>query len=423
MTTRVAILGAGNVGQSLVQLIDEGSERIKARSSAQLEIVGVGVRDCTKVRDGIDPALITDDLESLVGRPDVDVVVELIGGLEPARSLIVQALKAGKAVVSANKELIAREGHDLVTLGATAGTRFVYEAAVGGGIPVLRSLRESLIGEKLLSITGIVNGTTNYILTQMTENGSAYEDALKEAQQAGFAEAVPDADTEGFDAAAKGRVLAQLGFDSIVDGQSVLRVGISKISVEDIEAAARLGYVIKPVVQVQRNDKGQVGVGAYPAMVAHDHPLASVRNSFNALFIKGESVEDLMFYGRGAGGLPTATAVLGDVIDVAVDRKLTNRPRTTRTLSNNPWPAGELQAAFYLTLHVADKPGVLSQVAKVFGDHDISIRSMEQLGLRDEARLLFITHVSREKDMNDCLEAFAADDVVIQVGNVMRVLV
>lgn len=422
MSTRIAILGAGTVGQALVGLINSNRERIGKRTSAYLEVVGVGVRDKAKTRDSINPGLITTDLDDLVVRDDVDIVVELMGGLDPAKRLIEKALRHGKAVVSANKELVAHDGHQLVTLAASAGTRFIYEAAVGGGIPVLRALRESLIAENITSITGIVNGTTNYILTQMTENGASYDDALKQAQDAGFAEAKPDADTEGFDAASKGRVLAQLAFDTLVDQEDVLRVGITSVTADDIDSARRLGFVIKPVVRIARNEINQVGIGAYPAMVPQVHPLASVRNSFNALFVHGEAVGDLMFYGRGAGGQPTATAVLGDIVDAAVDRQLTNRPRTTRTLTSNLWPADELRSAFFVPLHVADKPGVLSQVAKVFGDHNVSIRSMEQLGLQDEARLLFITHDAKESDMTECLRTFEAERIVTRVGNVIRVL-
>lgn len=418
---RVGLLGCGNVGKALAKLLSSEAAGIEQRTGFRFVVTAIAVRD-TSIDRGVDSALLTDNPQSIVESPDVDVVVELIGGLDPARSLIESALRAGKSVVTGNKELIAAAGSELEALAAESNSLLLYEAAVGGGIPIIRPLRESLAGEPIRSVMGIVNGTTNYILSRMTEEGADYADVLSDAQVLGFAEADPTADVEAFDAAAKARIIADVAFGATTTAEDVHREGISSITADDIDLAGRLGFVVKLLAIVQKNDDGRVGVRVHPTMIPGDHPLASVRLSFNAVFVQGDSVGDLMFYGRGAGGEPTASAVLGDLIDAASHTVAPTRVAVAKQSTVELWPIEEQSSAFYLTLDVADKPGVLSIVAGLFGKHEISIRSMEQLGLADEAKLVFITHVAEEQAMKKCLEELAALDAVREVGNVIRVL-
>jgi homoserine dehydrogenase len=357
----------------------------------------------------------------VVGAADVDVVVEVIGGIEPARELITTALAAGKPVVTANKELLANVGAELFAAAEAAGVDLLFEAAVAGGIPLIRPLRESLIGERITRVMGIVNGTTNFILTRMTEEGADYADALAEAQRLGYAERDPTADVEGYDAGAKAAIIASIAFGTRVVAGDVYHEGISNITAADIAFAKRLGYVVKLLAIAEQVD-GSVGVRVHPAMVPVTHPLAAVRDSYNAVFVEGEAVGNLMFYGRGAGGAPTASAVLGDLIDAATNLK--------RGASASIGALGKAQlrsideacSEYYLNLEVADRPGVLASVAGVFAKHDVSIRSMEQEGLGDEARLIFITHTAREADVQATLHDLRELDVVDRVGSLLRVI-
>ncbi|MEZ5234671.1 MAG: homoserine dehydrogenase [Acidimicrobiales bacterium] len=366
--------------------------------------------------------MLTHDTASVVIDPDVDVVVETMGGIEPARSLILEALKAGKPVITANKELLANVGPELYRAAEAAGVDLLFEAAVGGGIPIIRPLRESLKGERIKRVMGIVNGTTNYILTRMTESGASYHDALAEAQSLGYAERDPTADVEGFDAGAKAAILASIAFGAAVAAGDVYREGIANVSDTDIAVAQRLGYRIKLLAIADEHDDGAIGVRVHPAMVPLEHPLASVRDSYNAVFVEGEAVGNLMFYGRGAGGNPTASAVLGDTIDAAANLRSgtfaslgTLRPARIR-------PIDDVETEYYLQLEVNDQPGVLARVAQVFGTHGVSIRSMEQDGLGDRARIIFITHLARESDVQATLNELRQLDAVRQVNGLLRVI-
>jgi homoserine dehydrogenase len=419
---KVGLLGCGNVGAALVELIDEQGDAIAARTGLRLEVTRVAVRSIAKERPvELEPGILTTDALAIVSDPGIDVVVEVIGGIEPARTLIRAALDAGKPVVTGNKELLANVGAELHDAAAAAHVDLLFEAAVAGGIPLIRPLRESLAGERVRRIIGIVNGTTNFILTRMTERGASFQDALAEAQTLGFAERDPTADVEGFDASAKAAIIASVAFGVRVVAGDVYREGISSITAADIAFAGRLGYAVKLLAIVEALDD-EVAVRVHPAMVPIDHPLAGVRESFNAVFIEGDAVGELMFYGRGAGGRPSASAVLGDLIDAAANLGRGTRPGPVEVAKARIRPIDELSSQYYLNLEVADRPGVLAAVAGVFGDHDVSIKTAEQQGLGDEARLIFITHTARERDMQATLHGLHALDVVDRVGTLLRVI-
>ena len=419
---RVGILGCGNVGGPLVELLQQQGDDIAARTGLQLEVAAVAVRSASKERSvELPDGVLTTDAAAVVNDPSIDVIVELIGGIEPARTLISQALDARKPVVTGNKELLANFGAELFDNAHLAGVDLLFEAAVAGGIPLIRPLRESLAGERIRRVMGIVNGTTNYILTRMTEDGVSYGDALAEAQSLGFAERDPTADVEGFDAGAKAAIIASIAFGARVVAGDVYHEGISGITEADIAYAKRLGYVVKLLAIVESVDNA-IGVRVHPAMVPVSHPLASVRESYNAVFIEGEAVENLMFYGRGAGGFPTASAVLGDLIDASANLRK-GSSATIGTLASTPIrPIDDAMCEYYLNLEVADRPGVLAAVAGVFGRHEVSIRTMEQEGLGDEARLIFITHVAREADVQATLRDLRDLDVVDRVVSLLRVI-
>jgi homoserine dehydrogenase len=420
---RVGVLGCGNVGAPLVELIRAQGPTVEARTGLRLEVTRVAVRDLAKPRPISLPSdRLTADAGSVVDDPDVDLVVELIGGVEPARELILSALKAGKPVVTGNKELLAKHGAELFQAAEVAGVDLLFEAAVAGGIPIIRPLRESLVGERITRVMGIVNGTTNYILTRMTEAGSSYADALAEAQALGYAEADPTADVEGYDAGAKAAIIASIAFGAAITAADVHHEGISSISEIDIEFARKMGFVIKLLAVAEQTDSGAIGVRVHPTMVPLEHPLAAVRESFNAIFVEGASVGDLMFYGRGAGGGPTASAILGDLIDAAVNRHKGSHASIGQLSQAVLRPIEDAESAYYLNVEVLDRPGVLAQVAGVFGDNAVSIRSMEQEGLGGEARLIFITHRAREADVRATLVALRALEAVDRIGSVVRVL-
>ncbi|HVM02337.1 MAG TPA: homoserine dehydrogenase [Acidimicrobiales bacterium] len=419
---RIGLLGCGNVGGALVQLLTGDPGGLARRTGLRFEITRVAVRNVARERlVELPEGSLTHDAESVVADPDVDVVVELIGGIEPARKLVLAALKQGKPVVTANKELLANVGAELSEAAATAGVDLLYEASVAGGIPLIRPLRESLAGERITRIMGIVNGTTNYILTRMTEDGASYGDALAEAQGLGYAERDPTADVEGFDAGAKAAILATIAFGVDVVAGDVYREGISGITRGDIDVARRLGYVVKLLAIVERVD-GAVAVRVHPAMIPATHPLAAVRDSFNAVFVEGEAVGELMLYGRGAGGMPTASAVLGDLVDAAHNLRSRSSGRAGAPRKGRFRAIDELSSQFYLNLDVVDRPGVLAAVAAVFGEHGVSIRSMEQEGLGDEARLVFITHRALERDVQATLHGLRHLDAVKRIGSLVRVV-
>ena len=423
-TLRIAVLGCGNVGAALVGILQDRSDALAVQSGARLAIAGIAVSDLDAPRpDHVPRELLTTDAAGLVADPSVDVVVELIGGLEPTGALVRAALDSGRPVVTANKALLASpDGVALRTLARERGVDMLYEAAVAGAIPLVRALRESLTGERIHRVMGIVNGTTNFILTRMGEQGADYESVLAEAQSLGLAERDPTADVEGFDAAAKAAILAGVAFGYDVSDDAVLREGITGISADDVDFAQRAGYVIKLLAVVERAGVDGLSVRVHPALVPTSHPLAGVRDAFNAVFIEGEAAGELMLYGQGAGGLPTASAVVGDLIDAS--RNLlagTTAPAPDRQPAHLV-PAADVEGGFYVSLDVADRPGVLGAVTTAFGDHGVSIRSVEQEGGGDGARLVFVTHVAREGDLRATLADLEGLDVVERIGGVMRIV-
>ncbi len=428
---RVGLLGCGNVGAALVTLLDEQRAVIAARTGIDLEITRIAVRSVSKARDlHVSPSVFCSNAADIVADPKIDIVVEVIGGIEPARTLLRQALTAKKPAVTANKELLANHGAELFAAAEEVGVDLLFEAAVAGAIPLIRPLRESLAAEPIQRIMGIVNGTTNYILTRMAEQGADFAEALSEAQSLGYAERDPSADIEGFDAGAKAAIIATVAFGAEVVAGDVYHEGITRISSHDIEMAHRLGYVVKAIAVAERTPVAspkepgppEVAVRVHPAMLPLQHPLAGVRDSFNAVFVQGDAVGELMFYGRGAGGRPTAGAVLGDLVDAAVNLSSGASGRIGRLVPAKIRSIDDLRSAYYLSLEVADKPGVLASVAAVLGHHNVSIRSMEQHGLGDDARLVFITHECRERDLQSTLRGLRDLEAVHELGNVIRVV-
>jgi homoserine dehydrogenase len=421
---RIGVLGCGNVGAAFVTLVTRQADEIEQRTGLRLEVRRVAVRNLSRQRDvELGDGMLTRDTHALAVDPDIDLVVEVIGGIEPARELIATALKSGKPVVTANKELLANVGVELYEIADQHGVDLLFEAAVGGGIPLIRPLRESLRGEPVHRMIGIINGTTNYILTKMTECGIQYSAALAEAQQLGYAERDPTADVEGFDAGAKAAILATMAFGSKVVAGDVYHEGISKVTAADIAVARRLGYVVKLLAIIERADaNGDIGVRVHPAMVPVHHPLASVRESYNALFVEGGAVGSLMFYGRGAGGMPSASAVLGDVIDAALNLSKGTHA-TIGDFARSPIrPIDETSAEYLISLDVDDQPGVLHAVTGVFADHEVSIRAAEQEGLAEEARLVFITHEANEASVQATLRELRDLEHVRRVGGLLRVI-
>jgi homoserine dehydrogenase len=421
MRVGIGILGGGVVGGSLARRLLADRASIAEKTGLDLELVKVAVRDIDK--DRVFPRdYTTHRLEEVVDHPDVNLVVELMGGLEPARSLILRALQAGKPVVTANKELVAADGPALFDMAAAKGVSLLFEAAVGGGIPLIRPLMESLAGERLTRVLGIVNGTTNYILTAMDEGGTTYEAALAEAQRLGFAEADPTADVSGADAAAKATILAGLAFGVWVGQGQVHREGIERLDRSDLVFARQLGYVVKLVAAADRNPAG-VSVRVHPTLVPRDHPLAAIRGATNAVFVEGPAIGQLLFSGPGAGGEPTATAVLGDVIDAA--RELLAGAQVSPRIRFNDRAVGDITASstrWYIRLEVADAPGVLAAIASAFGGAGVSIASVWQEGRGDDATLILITHEGPESAHREAVEQLMALDVVKLVAATIRVL-
>jgi homoserine dehydrogenase len=425
-TVRIGLLGCGNVGAALVQLVAANGDAVAARTGLRLEVTRVAVSDIARPRAvALAPGVLTADAAGVVADPEVDLVVEAMGGIEPARSLILTALKAGKPVVTANKELLATHGAELFDAAVKSGVDLLFEAAVCAAIPLMRPLRESLAGDRITRVIGIVNGTTNFILTRMTEGGESFADALAEAQSLGYAERDPTADVEGFDAAAKAAIIASVAFGIDVKVGDVYREGITGITADDIAMAARLGYVVKLVAvadSVPGPGGDQVAVRVHPAMVPVAHPLAAVRDAFNAVFVQGEAAGELMFYGRGAGGRPTASAVLGDVVDAAVNRRQGTSAGVAGLAAARLRPMDELAAQYYLSLDVVDRPGVLEQVAAAFSRHTVSIVQVLQVGMGDEARLVLVTHTAKERDMQATVDDLRGLEVVDRVGSLLRVI-
>ncbi|MFE1433093.1 homoserine dehydrogenase [Streptomyces griseoaurantiacus] len=423
---KVALLGCGVVGSEVARIMTTHAEDLAARIGAPLELAGVAVRRPAKVRAGIDPALVTTDATALVKRGDIDVVVEVIGGIEPARSLITTALEHGASVVSANKALLAQDGAALHAAAGEHGRDLYYEAAVAGAIPLIRPLRESLAGDKVDRVLGIVNGTTNFILDKMDSTGAGYQEALDEATALGYAEADPTADVEGFDAAAKAAILAGMAFHTRVRLDDVYREGMTEVTAADFASAKEMGCTIKLLAICERAADGEsVTARVHPAMIPLSHPLASVRGAYNAVFVESEAAGQLMFYGPGAGGAPTASAVLGDLVAVCRNRlNGTTGPGESAYTRLPVSPMGEVVTRYHISLDVADKPGVLAQVATVFAEHGVSIDTVRQQSRPDgdgEASLVVVTHRASDAALTGVVEALRSLDTVRGVASIMRV--
>ena len=421
-TLYVGLLGCGVVGSEVVRLLNESRIDFKARSGANLVIKKIAVRNIEADRPGIDSKLFTTDALSIVNDPEIDVIIELMGGIEPAHEYLLQALNNGKAVITANKALLARHGDELETASDKADVDFYYEAAVAGAIPIIRPLSESLIGDYVTKIMGIVNGTTNFILTKMFETGADSDIALKEAQSLGFAEADPTADVEGFDAAAKAAILATLAFHHTVTDTDVYREGITKLTSRDIAIAKDMGMVIKLLAIAENIDDEKLSVRVHPTLLPETHPLASVRGAFNAVFVEAEAAGELMFYGRGAGGVPTASAVLGDLVAIArnlVDER--TAPETSDYASLTIADIGTTHTRYLVRLEVLDRPGVLAGVANAFAANNVSISTVRQTGQDNVAELTVTTHLATEKSLAETVKQLNGLDFVKRVASVIRV--
>ncbi len=422
----VAVLGCGVVGSQVVRLLTEQAGDLAARVGAPVRLVGVGVRRIDAPRDvEVPEGLLTTDAAGLVARDDVDVVVEVIGGIEPARSLILAALENGASVVTANKALLAEDGPTLFEAAEKAGRDLYYEAAVAGAIPIVRPLRESLAGDRVTRVLGIVNGTTNFILDKMDSTGAGFEEALEEAQDLGYAEADPTADVEGFDAAAKAAILASLAFHSRVTAADVHREGITDVTAADIASAAQMGSVVKllAIAELVDTDGTEgVSVRVHPAMIPRSHPLASVREAFNAVFVESRAAGQLMFYGPGAGGAPTASAVLGDLVTVA-----RNRLGDTRGAGESAYadrvvlPMGETRTRYHIAVDVDDRAGVLAEIASAFAEEDVSIQTLRQEGRGADAQLVIVTHDATDAQLSSTVVRLRGLGPVREVSSVMRV--
>ena len=421
-TLKVGMLGCGNVGSQIARLLVANKADLASRAGAQLELVKVAVKDIKAKRDGIATSLLTDDPHSVVNDPEIDLIIEVIGGISPAKELILAAFKNGKSVVTANKALLAKEGAALYQAAGEANVDLYYEAAVAGAIPILRPLRESLVGDHVTRIMGIVNGTTNYILTKMDESGTAFADALKQAQELGFAEADPTADVEGIDASDKAAILAGLAFHSRVTDKDVYREGITKITATDVKVAKAMDMVIKLLAITELTASGEISVRVHPALISRTHPLASVRESFNAVFVEAQSAGQMMFYGKGAGGEPTASAVLGDLVAIARHKVLGGiGPKESDYASLKIAPMGETKTRYLIRLNVADKPGVLESVAHVFASQSVSIQTVRQTGAGDKAELIIMTHTSTESALSATVKELGKLPAVTDVASVLRV--
>jgi homoserine dehydrogenase len=423
---RVALLGCGVVGSEVARILVEQADDLAARVGAPVELAGIAVRRKQRRREvPVDPALFTTDAHALVARDDVDLVVELVGGLEPARSLILTALEHGASVVTANKALLAEDGATLFAAAEKAGRDLYFEAAVAGAIPILRPLRESLAGDRVTRVLGIVNGTTNFVLDRMDSSGSNFTDALEEAQQLGYAEADPTADIEGFDAAAKAAILASLAFHTRVTAADVHREGITDVTATDMVSAQQMGCVVKllAICDLVESPSGEaVSARVHPAMIPRSHPLASVREAFNAVFVESEAAGQLMFYGPGAGGAPTASAVLGDLVTVARNRLQDVRGAGESTYTQREvLPMGDIRTRYHVALDVDDRAGVLATVAHEFAEHGVSIQTVRQEGRDQDAQLVIVSHTATDAALDQTVQRLRELDMVLDVTSVMRV--
>ncbi len=420
---KAALLGAGTVGGGVYKLVERRAAEMPDKVGAELKITKVLVKNLQKKREGIPTEVLTDDWEGIIHDPEISIVIELMGGVEPARTYILQALEAGKNVVTANKDLLAEHGQELMEAAERNHCDLCFEAAVGGGIPIIRPLKECLAGNEITEVMGIVNGTTNYILTKMTQEGWDFDDALKEAQRLGFAEADPTADVEGLDAGRKMAILASIAFHSRVTFKDVDVKGITKITAKDIQYAKEFGYTLK-LLGVARNEEGKMEVGVSPMMIPSTHPLANVNDSFNAVFVHGDAVDDAMFQGRGAGEFPTASAVVGDLISVARDMQYDCCGRIGCSCYKNlsMKPAGEARHKYFLRLIVEDRTGILAGVAGVLGNNGVSINQVIQKpAVNGVAELVVITDKVETRHLNDAMMIFGEMSMIREVASVIRV--
>jgi len=418
----VALLGCGVVGSQVVRLLHEQADDLAARIGAPVELKGVAVRRLDAPREAeVSADLLTTDATALVAREDVDIVVEVIGGIEPARGLILSALEHGASVVTANKALLAEDGATLFEAAEKAGRDLYYEAAVAGAIPILRPLRDSLAGDKVTKVVGIVNGTTNYILDKMDTFGSGFTEALAEAQELGYAEADPTADVEAFDAAAKAAILASLAFHTRVTGADVHREGISDVTAADVASAKDMGCVVKLLAIAELKD-GAVSARVHPAMIPREHPLASVRDAYNAVFVESEAAGQLMFYGRGAGGAPTASAVLGDLVTVARNLVADTKGVAASAYADRAiLPMGETLTRYHVAIDVEDRAGVLAAVAQAFAEQGVSIQTVRQEGRGADAQLVVVSHTATDAQLSATVDSLRTMEFVRDVTSVMRV--
>ncbi len=420
---QIGLLGCGTVGGGVLSILQANAERIAARAGVPLHVRRVAVRDPNKNRPvALDADVVTTDPWEVVNDPQVDIVVEVMGGVDPARDLIAAALERGKPVVTANKEVLAKHGTALWSLAARRGVDLFFEGSVAGGIPIIKPLRESLAANRVEAIVGIINGTTNYMLTRMSREGMAFADVLREAQALGYAEADPASDVEGYDAAFKIAILASLAFETPVRVEDVYCEGITRITPEDIRYGKELGYELK-LLAIAREDNGRLEVRVHPTFIPSGHPLAAVNDVFNAIFVRGDAVGELMFYGRGAGSLPTGSAVVADLIDAVRRLRHGGNGRLQPPEAGLPVkPIEETVSQFYVSLRVVDRPGVLASIAAAFGEHSVSIQSVIQKGrLEDPVDLVFVTHEVQEANIRRALEQISRLPVVRQVSNVIRV--
>jgi homoserine dehydrogenase len=418
----VGLLGCGTIGSGVFHLIEKNARALAEAAGREVRVSRVLVKALDEPRPfEVDRSLMVTDARKLVEDPDIDIFIEVMGGTEPARSIAIEVLGAGRSLVTANKELIARHGRELVEAASGSGAELRFEASVGGGIPLLRPLEESLGGDNIVKVMGIVNGTTNYILTRMSEEGSTYLEALAEAQSLGYAEANPEADVEGGDAASKLAILSSISFKVGVTADQVYAEGITGIRPQDLDNARELGYAVKLLAIAMRGDEG-ISARVHPTMIPLEHPLASVTGNFNAVFVIGESVGELMFYGQGAGSLPTATAILGDVVNIA--RNLGSRPSLDRAYWLRPADVTSMEAVatrFYMVLKVVDRPGVLARIAGVFGEHQVSLERVVQKGIGDEAQIVLISHEVKERNFRAARAGLERLDEVLEIPSVIRV--
>ncbi|CAB4371572.1 MAG: homoserine dehydrogenase [Actinobacteria bacterium] len=419
----IGMLGCGVVGSQVAALLEKNNAELSTRAGAKLILKKIAVRDIKAAREGINPTLFTTDAQSVINDSEIDIIIEVMGGIDPTRELILAAIKNAKSVITANKALLATHGADLFTAADNKGVDLYYEAAVAGAIPIIRPMRESLVGDQITRVMGIVNGTTNYILTKMDEEGRAFADVLKEAQSLGYAEADPTADVEGIDAASKAAIIAGLAFHSRVSVDDVYREGISTITADDVAVAKTMNHVIKLLAIAELTSDDRISVRVHPTLIPRSHPLAAVRNAFNAVFVEAKSAGQLMFYGPGAGGAPTASAILGDVVAVARHRVSDSvGPRESDYADRAIAPIGDTKTQFLIRLNVADKPGVLAAIAQVFSQEGVSIQTVRQSGRGNDAELIVVSHGATEAALSATVKALSKMDIVSKVESVLRVL-